>query len=448
MTRGDIDYSLVSELEKAAFPLTGAMTDYDDIIHAARGKKFVMIGEATHGTQEFYAMRAAITQRLIQELEFDAVAVEADWPEACNVNRYVSLMEDGTAQQALEGFERFPAWMWRNTEVLHFIAWLQGWNARFSRPRAKNSPPVGFYGLDLYSMNASMHAVINYLDKVDPVAATRARNSYSSIDHFMDNLSKSALMDSCEQDIVLRLAELQRKAHEYINNDGLTASDENFFAIQNAKVVRNAEQYYRAMLTGRRGAWNIRDKHMFETLQSLSDHFGKRKGREAKVVVWAHNSHVGNAAATEQGQQRNEVNLGQLVCEAYGADVLLIGFSTSHGAVTAASGWDEPVECVNINPPFPGSYEEIFHHVNCKNFLLDLRVNNNATDLLMQPRLQRAIGGVYRPMTERQSHYFQTCLPEQFDFMIHIDSTTAVQPLETIPQWHRGNMDETYPFGV
>ncbi len=187
---------------------------------------------------------------------------------------------------------------------------------------------------------------------------------------------------------------------------------------------------------------------MYETLESLSHHLSRRRKREAKIVVWAHNSHIGSAAATEIGQQRREFNIGQLVCENHGADALLIGFSTSHGTVTAASGWDEPAECKSINLPFPGSYEEIFHHVNSKKFLIDLRENNKATDLLMQPRLQRAIGVVYRPMTERQSHYFRTCLPEQFDFMIHIDGTTAVQPLETIPHWHRGNMDETYPFGV
>jgi len=454
MTRRDIDHALVTAVEKAALPLTGAVNDYDAVVNAASGKKFILIGEASHGTKEFYAVRADITRRLIQEQGFDAVAVEADWPDAYAVNRYVSL-EGGaaSAQESLDGFERFPTWMWRNTEVLHFINWLHGWNAEFRRPGSKNKYPVGFYGLDLYSMNTSIHSVIAYLNRIDPAAAERARERYGCLDHFMDNpqaygyAAESGLAESCEKEIVMQLLDMQRRACVDAERNGFAARDEYFCATQNARLVKNAEQYYRSMFSGRRNSWNIRDRHMFETLQDLSGHLGRRKSREAKIIVWAHNSHIGNAAATEMGQ-RGEFNIGQLACEAHGADALLVGFSTTHGTVTAASNWDEPAECKNVNLPFPGSYEEAFHHVKHKKFLLDLRENNDAVDLLMEPRLQRAIGVIYRPMTERQSHYLNARLPEQFDFMIHLDSTTAVQPLETVPRWRRGEMDETCPFGI
>jgi erythromycin esterase-like protein len=454
MTRRDIDYDLVTAIEKIAVPLTGAVNDYDAIVDAAVGKKFVLIGEASHGTKEFYAIRAEISRRLIQEQGFDAVAVEADWPDAYGINRYVSFLGNAnTALESLDGFERFPTWMWRNTEVLHFINWLHSWNAEFHRPMSQNKYPVGFYGLDLYSMNTSIHAVIDYLDKVDPVAAERARERYGCLDHFMDDpqaygyATESGLADSCENEIVAQLRDIQHKAQMYQERNGFFTETEYFCATQNAKLVRNAEQYYRSMFSGRKNSWNVRDKHMFETLNDLSDHLGIQLGRKAKIIVWAHNSHIGNAGATEMGR-RGEYNIGQLACDAYGADVLLVGFSTSHGTVTAASNWDEPPECKNINLPCSGSYEEVFHHVKYKNFLIDLRENNSAIDLLMQPRLQRAIGVIYRPMTERQSHYFQSCLPEQFDFMIHIDNTNAVQPLETVMHMHHGEMDETYPYGL
>jgi len=454
MTTEDLDYTLVTAIEKYAVPLADTVSDYDSIIHAAKEKKLVMIGEATHGTKEFYAMRAEITKRLIQELNFDAIAVEADWPDAYAVNRYVSLMEPlNTAEEALATFERFPTWMWQNSEVLNFIKWLHDWNAEFRRPIADNKHPVAFYGLDLYSMNTSVHAVIDYLDKANPAAAERARQRYGCLDRFMDDLqlyghsAESGLIDSCEKQIVSQLIELRRRAHEYLERDGLEARDEYFSVSQNAKLIRNAEQYYRSLFSEKQHSWNVRDRHMFDTLTELFAHLGRRKGSEAKIVVWAHNSHVGNAAATDMGQ-RGEFNIGQLACETHGDEALLIGFSTSHGTVTAASNWDEPPEYKNINIPFPRSYEESFHHVKYKNFLIDLRENNGAVDMLMEPRLQRVIGVIYKPMHELQSHYYRACLPEQFDFIIHLDQTSAVHPLEAIPHWHRGEMDETYPFGM
>lgn len=440
----DIDHKLVTDIEKYAIPLGGTMRDYDPIINAAHNKIFVMIGESSHGTKEFYRARAEMTERLIQELGFDAVAVEADWPDAYRVNRHVSLLSDEPAGQALSDFERFPTWMWRNREVFQFIEWLQAYNFEFRRPAPKNRWPVGFYGLDLYSMSTSIHAVIKYLDRIDPMAARWARIRYGCLDHFMDNpqaygyATEFGLADSCEHDIISQLVELRRKAYEYMQKDGFVAEDKYFCAQQNAKLVMNAEEYYRAMFRGRPNSWNLRDKHMFETLEDLADHLGKRLGRDPRIVVWAHNSHIGNAGATEM-HNRGEFNIGQLVRNAYKDKALLVGFSTCRGTVRAADNWDEPAKIKQVNDPFPGSYEAIFHHVNHKAFLLDLRENNEAVDGLMMPRLQRAIGVIYRPDTERHSHYFNACLPEQFDFMIHYDNTNAVEPLETIMHAHHGS---------
>ena len=454
MTKRDIDNDLVKAIEKYAYPLCGVVQDYDHIIEAANNKQFVLIGEASHGTKEFYKTRAEITQRLIEECGFNAVAVEADWPDAYTVNRYVSrLPSDLTADQSLKDFERFPTWMWRNKEVLNFVEWLYAYNHVCHPNKPEDVHPIGFYGLDLYSMNTSINAVIKYLDKVDPEAAKRARIRYSCLDHFMSNpqaygyATEMQMIESCEQEIIEQLVEIRGKAYDYMQKDGCVAEDEYFCAEQNAKLVLNSKEYYRSMFRSRPSSWNVRDNHMFETLENLAEHLSKRLDRDAKIIVWAHNSHVGNAEATEMSK-RGELNIGQLVRHHYKDDSLLIGFSTCYGTVTASSDWDSDIMRKKINEPFPGSYEEVFHQVNHKKFMLDLTDNNAAVDLLMKPKLQRAIGVIYRPDTERHSHYFTSCLPKQFDFMIHYDETHAVEPLETKVYWHHGEMDETYPTGL
>jgi erythromycin esterase-like protein len=255
------------------------------------------------------------------------------------------------------------------------------------------------------------------------------------------------LTESCERNIIAQLIELRQKAFDYIKKDGFVAEDEYFCMQQNAKLVKNAEEYYRSMFRGRPNSWNVRDRHMFETLEDLAEHLGKRLGRDPRIVVWAHNSHIGNAGATDM-HKRGEFNIGQLVSEVYKAKAMLVGFSTCRGTVTAASDWDGPTQYQKINEPFPGSYEEVFHHVNLKAFLLDLTENNEAMDNLMTPRLQRAIGVVYRPDTERYSHYFESCLPEQFDFMLHYDDTNAVGALDAVMRVHKSELDETYPSGL
>ncbi len=412
----------------------------------------VLIGEASHGTSEFYAARAQMTRRLIEERGFCAVAAEADWPDAYRVNRYVrGYGEDATAEEALRGFERFPAWMWRNTVLLDFAGWLREHNDRSGRDeRAK----AGFYGLDLYSLYRSVHEVISYLDRVDPAAAARARERYACFDHFSGYdaqvygfAAAFGAGEACEREVVEQLVDLQRHAVEYARRDGLIAQDELFYAEQNARVVRAAEEYYRAMFSGRVSTWNLRDRHMADTLDALASHLSRRRGAPAKIVVWAHNSHLGDAGATETSA-RGELNVGQLVRERHPGDCRLVGFTTYTGTVTAGSDWDGPAERKQMRPALADSVEELLHEVGEKDFLLRFGAAPRSADALRSGRLERAIGVIYRPETERQSHYFRARVADQFDAVIHVDETRALEPLERTAGWEAGEMPETYPFAV
>jgi erythromycin esterase-like protein len=413
------------------------------------GARFVLLGEASHGTHEFYRERAQITKRLIKEKGFTAIAVEADWPDAYRVNRYVrGISDDVEAIDSLSDFRRFPTWMWRNADVLDFVGWLRAHND--SLPA--NSAKVGFYGLDLYSLFTSVEEVLGFLEKVDPEAAKRARYRYSCFEHFGEDTQAYGyaagfgLTESCEQEVVNQLVELQRRAGEYAKRDGRVAADEFFYAEQNARLVKNAEEYYRSMFRGRVSSWNLRDRHMAETLHALAAHL-EQQGQQAKVVVWEHNSHIGDARATEMGE-RGELNVGQLVRERYGAEAMLVGFSTYSGTVTAASNWDAPAERKRVRPALEGSYEALLHDVGLPRFFLPLRDNGKTVTGLRGPRLERAIGVIYLPGTERASHYFNARLPYQFDAVLHFDETRAVEPLERTAQWETGELPETYPFGV
>ena len=441
--------SIARALTAEVHPLSGAPTDFDPILELAATARFVLIGEASHGTHEFYRIRGEITKRLITELGFAAVAVEADWPDAFRVNRFVrSQSTDADAGEALAGFRRFPQWMWRNADVLDFVGWLRSHNEWRPAPEEQ----AGFYGLDLYSMHASMAAVLEYLDVVDPEAARRARSRYACFDHFGEDpqeygyAASAGMAPSCEREVVQQLMELQRASLEYARRDGRLLADAHFFAEQNARLVRNAEQYYRAMFRGRADSWNIRDRHMFETLGLLAGHLREHRGSDARIVVWAHNSHLGNAAATEMAAG-GELNLGQLVREEWGMEALLIGFSTCSGSVTAASDWGGPAQRMAVRPALPESYENVMHGVG-SHFLLDLRRNATVRQLLDEPRLQRAIGVIYRPRTERMSHYFHAHLPTQFDALLHYDVTRAVEPLERTGLWDRAEFPETYPTAL
>ncbi|MCV7242149.1 erythromycin esterase family protein [Mycobacterium mantenii] len=422
----------------------------DELIGDAR---IVLIGESSHGTHEFYEARAAITKWLIDEKGFCAVAAEADWPDAYRVNRYVhGRGEDESADAALSGFERFPAWMWRNTVVRDFVDWLR---ARNQRQESNGQRQAGFYGLDLYSLHRSLQEVIGYLDKIDPKAAARARERYVCFDHASADDGQAygfaaafGAGPSCETQAVEQLVDIQRHALAYARMDGLLAEDELFYAEQNAQTVRNAEMYYRTMFSGRVSSWNLRDTHMAQTLGALVKHLDRHSDvPSARIVVWAHNSHVGDARATEVWAD-GQLTLGQLVRQEYGEESRLIGFSTYDGTVTAASEWGGVAERKTVRPALNGSIEELLHEAGKPSFLVSALIKPEAADPLSAVRLGRAIGVIYRPETERQSHYFHVRPADQFDAMIHIDSTRALEPLEPTSLWIAGETPETYPTGL
>lgn len=413
----------------------------DALLERIGDARLVLLGESTHGTSEFYRMRARITRELIDRGGFNFVAVEADWPDAARVDNYVHG-DPLRSSVDFTPFSRFPMWMWRNEEVHDFIERLRVRN--LSKPEKRDR--VGFHGLDLYSLFTSIAVVLGYLDDVDPDAARAARARYGTLTPWQKDPAAygravlSGRYASSENAVVAMLQELLAERLAYTLKDG-----ERFFdAAQNARVVANAERYYRAMYYGSAVSWNLRDRHMFDTLQSLLHFYGEG----SRGIVWEHNSHVGNALATEMSV-RGEFNVGQLCRSEYGASAYLVGFGTDHGSVAAASNWGEPMQRIAVRPGWPGSYERLFHESELSAGVLHLRepIRQAVRDELMEPRLERAIGVVYRPDTELASHYFQAMLPDQFDDYIWFDETRAVAALEV---QHQPSMDlpDTYPFGL
>jgi len=399
----------------------------------------VLLGEASHGTSEFYRARAAITRRLIERHGFTIVAAEADWPDAATIDRIVRRRPP--RMEASPFFDRFPTWMWKNSDFLAFVGWLRDHNAALPLEQR-----VGFYGLDLYNLNGSIRAVLDYLDRVDPETAAVARARYGCILPFSEDpaaYGRLALTEGyarCEQEVIAMLTDLFAKSRDYGS-----VEDEDFLdAAQNARLIANAEAYYRIMYYGSAASWNLRDRHMFETLELLL----AAKGEQAKAVVWAHNSHIGDARFTDMGNERDELNLGQLCREAMDGEAQLIGFGTHGGTVAAATDWDGPMEVKRVNPSRPDSYERIAHDTGISSFLLDLRTGHNkaARTALLEPRLERFIGVIYRPETERWSHYSGAILPQQFDAYVWFDETQAVTPLTR--EQERAGGEETYPFGL
>jgi erythromycin esterase-like protein len=436
----------VEAVKRAAFWFEPDPDGFGPLIEAIGDAQIVLIGEASHGTEEFYRIRAELTKDLIARNGFNLVAVEADWPDAYRANRWVRhASADADADAALADFTRFPRWMWRNNVTVEFLQWLREFNA--SR---EHSERAGFYGLDLYSLHNSVAAVLAYLQKVDPAAAQRARYRYACFEDYGEEpqaygyAAAFDLTKSCEHEVIAQLVELRRRAAEYATRDGRIAADDYFFAEQNARLVRNAEQYYRSMFAGRTESWNLRDTHMMQTLEALLAYARQTTGL-ARAVVWAHNSHLGDARATDMGSI-GQLNLGQLVRERFAEGAWLVGFTTHTGSVTAASDWGEPAERMRVRPSLANSYERLFHDAGLSRFALLLR-QPEIRDALQVSRLQRAIGVIYRPETERVSHYFTARLPEQFDAVLHIDETNALQPLE---RWSRDEEDlpETYPSAL
>jgi erythromycin esterase-like protein len=423
-------------------PLTGARGDYDPLLERTREARFVLLGEASHGTHEFYRERAELTKRLIAEQGIGAVTAEADWPDAYRVNLYVrGESDDSGPDEALSDFRRFPAWMWRNTDVLDFVGWLRDWNDALP----PGEPKVGFYGLDLYSLHTSMATVVEYLDEIDPDAARRARDRYACFDHYGTDPQVYAYeagvggAEPCEQQAVEVLLDLQRKAAELASADGAVPDDRHFYAQQNARLVVNAEEYYRAVFRSGVASWNLRDRHMVETLEELMVHLERTRG-PTKAAVWAHNSHVGDARATHMGEA-GELNVGQLVREHHPDETFVLGFTTYAGTVTAASDWGAVAERKRVRRALDGSWESLFHGTGLARFLL-------SPGSLPERRLERAIGVIYRPETERMSHYFQAAIGRQFDAVVHLDLTSAVEPLERESVWEEGELPETYPWAV
>jgi erythromycin esterase-like protein len=430
--------TLPAMIAQAAEPLPDiGNPDFGALVDHFADRRVVLLGEASHGTSEFYCARAAITRRLVTAHGFTIVAVEADWPDAAVVNRYVRHRAGGT--EAEPAFRRFPTWMWRNTDVAAFVDWLHRHNEDTAAAHR-----VGFYGLDLYSMGASIAAVLAYLDRVDPAAAAEARERYGCLTPWQrepSDYGRAAITSgyrACAQAVIEQCRELLDRQLAYERQDG----EEFLDATQNARLVAAADQYYRVMYFGGADAWNLRDTHMADTL----DHLLQARGPGSKAVVWAHNSHIGDARFTEMGVARDELNLGQLCRERYGDGTALIGFGTHTGTVAAASDWDREMEVKRVRPSLPDSYERLCHDAGVPRFLLDTGRDQNLRHRLLAPRLERFIGVVYRPETERWSHYAEASLPRQFDAFIWFDETTAVAPLEGTPI--RSGVPKTYPFGT
>lgn len=432
--------SLAGLVRQSAEPLDSIdSSDLDAIVDRIADARVVLLGESTHGTSEFYRMRARITRELISRRGFSFVAVEADWPDAARIDDYV-LGGPRRSSLPFTPFERFPTWMWRNEEVHAFVDWLRAYNADH------RGREVAFHGLDLYSLFTSIAAVVAYLDDVDPDAARVARHRYGALTPWQKDpaaYGQAVLVgryESSEQAVVAMLRDMLARRLDYARRDG----DRFFDAAQNARVAANAERYYRAMYYGSRTSWNLRDTHMFDTLQALLAFHGPG----SKGVVWEHNSHVGNAAATEMGA-RGEHNVGQLCRASFGPDAYIVGFGTDHGTVAAASTWDAPVQTMAVRPGHPESYERVFDATGVPAFVLPLRHPRRRAvcDELQAPRLERAIGVIYRPDSELESHYFYASLPRQFDELVWFDETNAVHPLPASPR-PSADLPETYPFGL
>jgi erythromycin esterase-like protein len=441
------EQDLAAEVQEVALPLHGTPDDFNKLLALVGDARVVLLGASTHGTHEFYRVRAEITKRLITERSFAALAVEGDWTDSYRANRFVrGESRDDDAIHALNGFERFPQWMWRNADVLDFVGWLRAHNDAL-RPAAR----VGFYGLDLYGLHASMDAVLRWLAVVDPEAGERARERFACFEPYgpdpgaFGRLTTLGMAANCEREVVEQLVELRETAGRAAPRDGRGTADDAFFAAQHARVMCNAERYYRAMFGDYATSWNLRDRHMADTLEALLAHLDSRE-RRSRVVVWAHSAHVGDARATEMAG-RGAVSLGQLARQHFGGHAVNVGFTTYGGTVTAAHEWDEPASHRSVRPAIPGSYESLLHATGWGNLFLSFR-RRPPIAALSDPRLERAIGVVYHPHAERQRHYFAARLAQQFDAVFHYDVTRAVEPVERVSPLPKDELPATYPASV
>lgn len=435
------DRSLVEQVKRVAHPLTdGDLAGYDPLLEMIGDARIVLIGEASHGTHEFYRERARITTRLIREMEFSFVAVEGDWPECYGINRFVRGGA-GAAREAIDAFSVYPTWMWGNLDTLHFVEWLRAYNDSLPQGRSQ----VGFYGLDLYSLFASIDGVIQYLERIDPEAGRQARERYACFEPFNRNKDVYAystglgMAESCEEDALAMLHELHIKRAQY---EPVSPDDSYFNAVMSAASAADSERYYRSMYRGDEISWNLRDIHMMDTLDRLLEHAGPK----GKAVVWEHNTHIGDFRATADAA--GMVNVGQLTRERHPGQSIAIGFGTYEGSVTASRGWGDHPERMAVPPAQRGSYDNAFHGAEIERFLLLLKplLDRGEAAGLNEWRGQRAIGVVYHPEYE-SGNYVPTKLASRYDAYIHIDSSRAVKPLAIEPTWTPAPLEQTYPTG-
>jgi erythromycin esterase-like protein len=426
---GGASSPVVAAVRGAALPITGAPTDYDPLMAAIGDARVVLLGEGTHGTHEFYEERARITRRLVEEKGFSAVAVEGDWTDSYRVNRYVrGIGDDATAEQALSGFTDFPSWMWRNTDVRDLAQWLRTYDD--GQPAAGD---VGFYGLDLYNIFESADAVVEYLSGIDAAAAARVQAQYACFGQYgrdPDRYGSAAGQSteaSCRPHAAAALVEVQRAAGSQPGDP--VAAEERLSALWNAQVVVSGEEYFREQYARFRSTWNLRDQHMAATLAALDEHLSAVGGRPARIVVWAHNTHAGDYRATALSNGGAELNLGQLQRQRHGDAAVLVGFTTNTGTVLAAPAWGRPGQVYDVRPAITSSFPGIFHQTGLDAFLLVMRGDEQAAGALAIERLDRAIGVIYLPQSERESHYFEARLSALYDAVVFLDVTEAVTPL-------------------
>ena len=438
MWRGSApDAALTAEIQRLARSLRTA-ADLDPLIDLIGDSRYVLLGESSHGTSEFYRWRTEISRRLIEEKKFSFIAVEGDWPDCYSVNRFVKGNGSETAEEVLHAFARWPTWMWANREVVELTEWLRAHNDPLPADRK-----AGFFGLDVYSLWESMHHVIEYLDRMDPEMARAARSAYSCFEPYDEDAHEYAratalVPASCEDEAVRILSSLRSRSADLADE----GPDAFFDAEQNALVARNAELYYRTMVRGGAASWNVRDHHMVETLYRLMHHHGP----EAKAIVWEHNTHIGDARFTDMARS-GMVNVGQLVRQAHEGDgVVLVGLGTRRGTVIAAREWGAPMERMRVPEPRTGSYEDAFAIANVGDSLTLFEDSGAGAKELSEPRGHRAIGVVYDPRTEHWGNYVPTILPRRYDAFVFIEESSAVDPLH-MPVVIDGELPETFPSG-
>jgi erythromycin esterase-like protein len=418
------DRETVAIIKAAARPITGAPSDHDPLIAASAGAARILLGESTHGTHEYYADRGRLTMRLIREAGVNAVAIEGDWSQTQRLNLYVrGLGSDRSADQALRGYTRFPRWMWPNRPFRDFVEQLRAFNLTRSTEQR-----VGLYGMDVYDLYEAADRVQSYLRTSAPAALRAARSSYGCFAAYHRNthtygVAAASPGRSCRKEAAAVAAQVRALPIPA----GAAAAEAHFDAIRSAESVVAAEEYFRITYTGA-NAWNARDQRMARTVEEIAAHVQRLSGRPGKIVMWSHNTHSGDARATQAGRQ-GELNLGQLMKQQHGARAFSVGYFSYAGEVFAASQWDRPGKVYRMRDALPGSFSNLFHQTGIPAFLLLMPRGSPIAQALGRSRLERAIGVIYVPDREREAHYFDAVLPEQFDAAIYYDRTSAVQPI-------------------